>query len=331
MSDYLFDKSGQDPEVAELEALLGDYRHRAPLGALPPRRRPRRRAIIAAVAGTAAAALGLWLWVRPQPPALASGECAKDGPGFAFSVANGPARCAGGATTRGRLPVGAWLETSGSAVAEVRLADIGELALHGDSRLRLVGTSADEHRLELARGKVTARVVAPPRLFVVDTPGATAFDLGCAYDLVVDDAGRTHLRVTSGAVSLEGNGKTAYAPALSEVIAIPGRGPGTPVAFTASAELRAAVSRFDAGDTAALTSIVALAGETDTITLWNLLGRVGAEERQPVVTRLELLRPRPLEVRREAILEGDQEALERWRLELQLDWGGSTRAIKPHR
>jgi hypothetical protein len=50
------------------------------------------------------------------------------------------------------------------------------------------------------------------------------------------------------------------------------------------------------------------AGETDTITLWNLLG-----------------------VTREAILDGDPGALERWRSELQLDWGGSTRAIRPHR
>lgn len=331
MSDYLFDKSGQDPEVEGLEELLGAYRHRAPLGALPPPR-PRRRMATAAIAVAAAAAIALWLWARPRPePVLTTGECAKDGPGFVFSVENGPARCDGAAATRGRLPVGAWLETTGAAVAEVRLADIGELALHGDSRLRLVGTGAGEHRLELARGKVTARVVAPPRLFVVDTPGATAFDLDCAYDLVVDDLGRTHLRVTSGAVSLEGNGKTSYAPALSEVIALPGRGPGIPVAFTATTELRDAVSRFDAGDPAALASIVALAGDTDTITLWNLLGRLSAEERLAVMTRLEALRPRPLEVRREAILEGDPEALERWRLELQLDWGGSTRAIKSHR
>ncbi len=332
MSDYLFDKSGKDPEVEGLEELLGVYRHRAPLGALPPRRRPRRRAITAVVV-LAAAAIALWLWARPRPaqPVLAAGACAKAGPGFAFSVENGPARCDGAAATRGRLPVGAWLETTGAAVAELRLADIGELSLHGDSRLRLVGTDADEHRLELARGRVTARVVAPPRLFVVDTPSATAFDLGCAYELVVDDDGRTHLRVTSGAVSLEGHGKTSYAPAFAEVVALPGRGPGTPVAFTATAELRDAVARFDAGDPAALTSIVALAGETDTITLWNLLGRISAEQRFEVMTRLEGLRARPLEVRREAVLEGDPEALERWRLELQLDWDGSTRAIKSHR
>ena len=34
MSDYLFDKTGDDPSVAELEGLLGAYAHRAPLGNL---------------------------------------------------------------------------------------------------------------------------------------------------------------------------------------------------------------------------------------------------------------------------------------------------------
>jgi len=41
-SDYLFDKTGEDPAVAELEALLGGYAHRAPLREPPPRRRRHR-------------------------------------------------------------------------------------------------------------------------------------------------------------------------------------------------------------------------------------------------------------------------------------------------
>jgi ferric-dicitrate binding protein FerR (iron transport regulator) len=318
MSDYLFDKTGDDPAVAELEGLLGAYVHRAPLREPPPREPPRRRrwiAVAAAAGGlVAAAAVILVVW-------RSGGEgCAEAGPGFAFAVEGGPARCGGGVASRGTLPVGAWLETSSSAVAGVRVADIGQLTVYGDSRLRLVDTGAGGHRMQLARGKLAARVVAPPRLFVVDTPGATAVDLGCAYELVVDRDGRTRLRVTSGAVSLEGHGLSSYAPMGTEVVASPGRGPGTPVETGASDGLRAAVARFDGGDRPALRAVLDGAGLGDTITLWNLLGRTSAAERDQVVARLDALSGTPDDVRADDVRAGDAAAIERWRIALEERW-----------
>jgi FecR protein len=317
MSDYLFDKTGSDPEVAELEELLGTYAHRAPLRAPPPRRR-RWRTVAAAGAAVIVATTAILCWPR-SPTAPAS--CAADGNGFAFSVAGGQASCNGGAAASGTLPVGAWLETSTAAVAELQLANIGELTVFGGSRVRLVGTGPREHRMELTRGRVAARVVAPPRLFVVDTPVATAVDLGCAYELSIDDGGRTHLRVTSGAVSLEGKGRVAYTPAGTEVIALPGVGPGTPVAVAAPAQLRAAVARFDSGDASAVSAIVAGAEMRDTITLWNLLPRTSAADRAAVMSRLEQLRGRPDGIGAAQILAGDRAALEAWRQALESDWG----------
>src|SRR4029079_9286773 len=99
----------------------------------------------------------------------------------------------------------------------------GALKVFGDSRVRLVDTGAGGHRMELARGQGAARGVAPPPPVVGDTTGASAVDLGCAYELAVDGDGRTHLRVTSGAVSLEGHGRVAYAPMGTEELATPGR------------------------------------------------------------------------------------------------------------
>jgi hypothetical protein len=202
----------------------------------------------------------------------------------------------------------------------VRIADIGALTVYGDSRVRLVGTGAGGHRMELARGKLAARVAAPPRLFVVDTPVATAVDLGCAYELTVDRDGRTQLRVTSGVVSLEGHGLVAYAPMGTEVLAVPGRGPGTPVAVDAPDGLRAAVARFDGGDPAAVRAIVENAGLRDTITLWNLLSRTTAAERATVVAKLDELTGRPDTVRAEDVLAGDADAIERWRKVLDERW-----------
>ncbi len=315
-SDYLFDKTGADPAVAELEALLGGYAHRAPLREPPPRR-PRWRTAITGGALLAVAVVALVIWRRGGD---AGDGCQVAGAGFAFAVEGGPARCDGGAASRGTLPVGAWLETSGGAVADVRVADIGKLTVYGDSRVRLVGTGVGGHRMELARGKLAARVIAPPRLFVVDTPGATAVDLGCAYELTVEPDGRTRLRVTSGVVSLEGRGLVAYAPMGTEVLAIAGRGPGTPVAVEAPDGLRAAVARFDGGDAAATQAIVERAELRDTITLWNLLSRTTAGDRAAVVARLDELSPRPDTVRAEDVLAGDAAAIERWREALGDRW-----------
>jgi len=335
MTDPLYDPKGDrkgdrtgdnaDPQLAELETLLGGYAHRAPLRELPPRRTWRTPALVGAGA-VAAAALAVLVLVRRGGEGLETAEtaeCPSGGAGFAFDVTGGAARCAGGVATRGALPVGAWLETPGAAVADVRIADIGELTVLGGSRLRLVGTGAAEHRLELARGRVSARVTAPPRLFVVDTPVASAVDLGCAYDLSVDDDGRTRLHVTAGAVSLEGHGLVAYAPLGTEVVAAAGRGPGTPVAVDASPELVAAVARFDAGGAggaAALRPILALAGARDSFTLWNLLARTAAGDRAAVIARLDQISPRPAWVGADAVLAGETAAIEAWRVAIQQRW-----------
>jgi ferric-dicitrate binding protein FerR (iron transport regulator) len=294
MSDYLFDKEGEDAEVARLEQLLHGHAHAAPLRPLAPRRK--RWAPAAAIAGLAAAAAAVLVLAWPDskiPLATTTADavCGPNGQGFAFATEGGAAKCGEGAIASGVLPIGEWLETSEQVSARVEVADIGNLTVHGGSRLRLVETGPDEHRLELARGRVSALVAAPPRLFVIDTPGASAVDLGCEYELAVDDEGRTHLAVTTGAVSLEGHGLVAYVAAGSEVVAVPGRGPGTPTAIGTGQPLRDAVARFDAGDSTALEDLLALAEPRDAVTLWNLLDRTEGDARTSVARRLEALHP----------------------------------------
>jgi hypothetical protein len=155
--------------------------------------------------------------------------------------------------------------------------------------------------------------MAPPRLFVIDTPGMSAVDLGCAYELAVDAEGRTHLEVTSGAVSLEGHGLIAYVAAGSEVLAVPDRGPGTPVAVDAAQPVRDAVARFDAGDPTALEDLLAVAEPRDTFTLWNLLGRTEGDARSAVYRRLDSIHAHPASVAERDILDGQPAALEAWR------------------
>lgn len=174
MSDYLYDKTGQDEEVAELERILGGYAHTAPLRP-PDARKPRSRVLVMAGA-FAAAALVLLVIKLGGSSDTPTDPCARGAIGMPFAAQQGTTRCGGAAVAAGTLPVGTWLETAHDAITNVQVASIGDLTVYGGSRLRLVGTGGREHRFELASGRISARVTAPPRLFVVDTPAATAVD-----------------------------------------------------------------------------------------------------------------------------------------------------------
>jgi hypothetical protein len=222
----------------------------------------------------------------------------------------------------GRLAVGEWLETDASSRAKINVADIGQVDIGPNSRVRLVGTRSTEHRLALQRGRLHAVISAPPRLFIVETPSATAIDLGCSYTLEVDDAGRSVLHVTSGWVALESKGHESIVPAGAMCATQPGKGPGTPYFDDASVRFRDALSRLDFqnGGAKALNIVLAESREYDTLTLWHLLYRVRGAERSRVYDRLAALIAPPRGVTREGVLRLDKGMLDAWKKELEWAW-----------
>jgi ferric-dicitrate binding protein FerR (iron transport regulator) len=222
----------------------------------------------------------------------------------------------------GRLAVGQWLETDASSRAKINVADIGQVDIGPNSRVRLLGTRSTEHRLALQRGRLHAFINAPPRLFIVETPSATAIDLGCSYTLDVDDAGRSVLHVTSGWVALELKGRESIVPAGAICVTEPGKGPGTPYFDDASARFREALSRLDFqnGGAKALSIVLAESREYDTLTLWHLLSRVSGAERSRVYERMASLITPPQGVTREGVLRLDKGMLDLWKKELEWAW-----------
>ena len=220
----------------------------------------------------------------------------------------------------GRLAVGQWLETDRSSRARIRVGTIGEVVVDPGTRLRLLEATRSEHRLSLAKGKLHAEILAPPRLFFVETPSAVAVDLGCAYSLEVDEQGSGLLRVTRGWVGFEWAGRESMVPAGASCATHAGRGPGTPSFEDASASLRESLARLDAGDAAALGVVLEESRPRDTLTLWHLLPRVGAEDRSRVFDRLAHLVAPPPGATREAVLRLDRAALEAWRRRLEVVW-----------
>lgn len=211
------------------------------------------------------------------------------------------------------LAVGEALATDAGSRALVDVGTIGHVEVGPATRVRLLEARATQHRLALERGTIAARIDAPPRLFIVETPSGTAVDLGCAYTLAVDSAGNSVIVVTAGWVSFEDRGRESLVPAGMRALSRRGAGVGTPIRDSAAAELVRAVTAFDfGGSPAALDSILALAGPRDAVTLWHLLGRTDGPDRERVYDRLAALTPPPAGVARRAALRLDRMALTLW-------------------
>jgi hypothetical protein len=294
--DYLWDRSGPvDPEVERLEQLLAPLRHSGKVPA-PPRATPWRA--MAAVAAVILVALAI-----PRFPSKAPGAPT----GWEIASVQGAARI--GDTAAGiAMPLrsGEALRTEAGSELTLHDEDVGRLDLGPESEMR-----ADGARLKLARGRLHAFIWAPPRKFVVDTPSSRAVDLGCEYTLDVDRNGDGLLRVATGWVAFQFDGRESFIPAGARCATRKRSGPGLPYYEDASPALVQAVGAFERGDRAALSPILAAARSRDGLTLWHLLTRVGPAERGAVYDRFAQLVGAPAEVSRAAVIAGDPKMIDR--------------------
>ena len=355
--DYLWDRSGKaDPEIEKLERALAPLAHRGdplvlpetevvPAGAVGKEAAAGGAATVPARARRRAWAARIW-WGVERPPlpfdqrlwglpvrtwALAASVLVVVGAAWlvwrsidsrrpAWEVARlegAPRVGEGHIRARGKLPVGEWLETDASSRAHLTVGSIGELLVEPNTRLRLVAAREREQRLHLARGTVTAMILAPPRQFVIDTPSAAAVDLGCAYTLEVDPDGGALVTVLAGWVSFESGGREAFIPAGARCATRPGAGPGTPYFTDASYAFKNALALLDLASGGvdadqALARVLAEARREDAFTLWHLLARSRGAPRDSVYARLAELVPPPPGVTRAGIMGGDRTMLDRW-------------------
>jgi hypothetical protein len=238
-------------------------------------------------------------------------------------VAGTPVAGARAIATRGTLEEGEWLETDSRSRARLSIGTLGTADVGPGSRVKLVQAGGTERALRVERGSIDARVWAPPRFFLVETPAARAVDLGCVYSLDVDSLGNGTLLVRSGQVELQGPGHLSVVVAGTAAQMRSGVGPGTPYSASESPEFRDALSVVDFGGadrSAALERVLDSATARSTITLWHLLPRVDAHERALVYDRLAALSPPPDGVMRAAVIALDDRALGRWRSALEPSW-----------
>ncbi|MCK6447926.1 MAG: hypothetical protein L6Q99_16155 [Planctomycetes bacterium] len=290
--DYLWSRSGApDPEVARLEALLGRF------AAPKPRVFP-WRALVAAAA-VVMLAFGAWF-------ALARG-----GDGYELRGADGVRR------------LGPGDEFVATDDAELDLGRLGEVRVARGAKLRVVERSEELAKLFLERGTLSASVIARPRHFQIGTPAGLSVDLGCEYDLSVDDTGVTTLSVRTGRVAFETEGRKVLVPRGASCRAVPGRGPDTPIFDGAAADFVAAVRAVEfasAPDAAAIARLVELDRREDSLSLFHLLDAPSLELRERLFDRLATVYPLPDGVLREAVVAGSELARLAWRVEFESDW-----------
>jgi hypothetical protein len=316
--DYLWDGSGEpDPDVQRLERLLGRLRSVPRLPSLPSMPRPSKRSVFShwpsvlfplATAALVALMVGNTFRIARAPRASSW---------TVASLAGQPRIGASALTSTSRLGVGDTLTTDATSRAQIDVSTIGRVTVEGDTRVRLLATRESHHRLALDRGTMNAFITAPPGEFVVETPSATATDLGCVYTLQVDDSGAGLLSVTAGWVAFELGGRESFVPAGASCRTDPGAGPGTPRYDDADAEWREALEEVDFGQDAgrraqALGRVLGQARVKDAVTLWHLLRRATVPERGDVISALAARVPSPDGVTREAVMHLDKAALDRW-------------------
>lgn len=325
-NDYLWDGSGKpDPDIENLEKTLGRFRHNRPAPPFPviiPGNEPKRSRFawplsifprfVFATGTIALLAVAIWLthhWIRD-----AAGE-----EKFAVTGLQGSPKVGTQSfTTQGRLSVGQSLITDQLSRARIHVKDFGDVTVEPNSQVRLVEARSYRKQLALDRGVLHARIIAPPWQFYVETPSATAVDLGCEYTLTVDDSGAGLLHVTLGWVQFYSRDRQALIPAGAAARTRPGIGPGTPYFEDVSPSFQRALEELDFGNgnpearAAALDLILKESGPQDVLTLFPLLGRVPESERGLVYDRLVVLNPPPPGITREGILRHDARQINLW-------------------
>jgi hypothetical protein len=217
--------------------------------------------------------------------------------------------------------------------AGLRVVRVGEVVRTGNDRMRLVSravgtidvaenttlrvleTRHRQHRLELTSGTIHARTFSPPGAFAIQTPRASAIDLGCEYVLSIGPTGQGTLHVIAGWVQLTHEWTESVVPGGSEAVIGPDGELSAPYFDDAPDALKDAVRRYSLGGPGRahdLQTILTLARRRDSLTLINLFRRATPDERVLVYDRLNQLVPAPPQIDRESVRWWEAGSTEAW-------------------
>jgi hypothetical protein len=214
------------------------------------------------------------------------------------------------------------LTLTSTSTARVNIARIGTMRVEPGTALTLAETTSARHRVVLNHGAVSVRIWAPPGMFAFRTPSGTVRDLGCIFDLSVDDTGTSRVRVDTGWVQMDNDYGESLVPAGASAVMRRLSRPGVPIYDDSSGEFVSAVRvAQDGGDDAErreLDVILRTARRRDVLTLLMLANVSPQDLKVVLLTRAAALWPPPAGVTVDAILAGDRDQLWKWHAALDL-------------
>jgi len=325
MSDYLWDRTGPvDPDVSALEARLKPLAFTPSALPLPPAREVRRplrfivRLALAASIFLVAGLYGFHTWRLSWPD------------GRAWQVDRGASSLAPGSAL-----------TADDDGLRVAIARLGELEARPGTRLTLVSTTAERHRLALDRGEIDVRVWAPPGRVVVTTPAGSVVDLGCIFRLTVDEDQATRLRVSTGWVMLDNAYGEQSVPAGASSEMRHDRAPSVAVYDDATEAFRRAVREVEATAHAPVPALIQVvtseARVRDAFTVITLarIDELPPATRAALLERVSVLHAPPSPDAITRILAGDDDMYWQWHDSLPLpalkNWWANWSDIFPRR
>jgi hypothetical protein len=221
---------------------------------------------------------------------------------------------------QGILKIGEKLFTDSKSRARMKVGSVGEIEIEPKSEIQIIETKNSEHKFILSRGQIAARTWVAPKLFSIKTPSATVIDLGCKYDLTVDERASTALHVESGWVLMEHKNRRALLCAGTMCISDSSKGVGTPFSNQASSLFKESLYKLDFVNSSKteLAVILSEAKQKDFITLFHLLKRLDNDSRGMIYDRISLLFKVPQRITREGIVHGNKDMMGRLWTELGL-------------
>lgn len=223
--------------------------------------------------------------------------------------------------TRALTP-GSVLETEQESLT-INVARIGHITLSPNSKLRLIETRANRHRVNLEIGHLRATIWAPPGYFGVTNGIAELVDLGCDFDLWKGSDGSGRVQVRSGWVAYKISAYEVLVPAGYELKFNVER-PFTPMRLNTNPDFAKAVQQLEQAlansGSASIKALIAadVVAETaqnkDAFTLLSLLTQFPQLAKGALYPRLALALGAPVndEAHRAAWAAGNIHAINSW-------------------
>jgi RNA polymerase sigma-70 factor (ECF subfamily) len=209
------------------------------------------------------------------------------------------------------------IQTEEGSKATVLVPNIGSMTIEPMTELRRL---AEKNSAALIKGIIKADYSSAKEFFSLQVPGATISDyyLGSFYTADVRNDKSGYVQVNNGWISTKSNYKEIIAPTNYIIEFNETFGLSMPYHKYANSELISAVKEFaESKSELYVERIVSLSNKSESITLWNLLKSVSRGKRLLVYGKLNEIIPHPSQIRKEDILNLDNEKMQIWLEEIE--------------